>query len=64
MKKEQKKGTYPIIANAIREHGADKVRAIVYGQYSALVTNEAVAMSNFVNSRMFGDVLLSKIKDL
>jgi uncharacterized protein YkwD len=64
MKKEQKKGTYPIIANAIRTYGAERVRAIVYGTNSALITNEAVAMSNWVNSRMHGDELLATIKSM
>ena len=58
------KNIYPLIADAIRQHGAEKVRAIIYGTHTAAVTNEAVAMSKFVDSRMFKDELLASIKSL
>lgn len=64
MTRTYKKDIYPIIANAIRKHGAEKVRTIVYGSHSALVTNEAVAISKWIDSRMFSDELLEKIKSL
>ncbi len=62
---EDKNETYTLVTSAIREHGAEKVRAIVYGDNGeAMVRYESVAISNFIKSRMFKDDILLKIKSL
>jgi hypothetical protein len=45
---KQTQSSYPAVANALR-NDPNKTREIVYGNQ---VTNEAVAIANFIDSRM------------
>lgn len=55
------RGVYPVCADKLRRV-PEKARAVVYGN----VTNEAVAMANFINSRMSSirTELVEKLKKL
>ncbi len=55
--------SYPIVAAALR-NDASKARAIVYGTHNAAITNEAVAMSHFVDTRMHSAEITSELEKL
>jgi hypothetical protein len=55
--------SYPIVAAALRSD-ENKARAIVYGTHNAAITNEAVAMSHFIDSRMHSTEITRKLAEL
>ena len=58
IKRHDPKDTYEIVSHALRTHSKDVVRQIVY------CNTEAVAMSNYINTRMFGDDIIDKLLNL
>ena len=56
---KNKRDTYEIVMKAIRsQHNKTKIREIVYGD------SEGVAMSNFINSRMYADDIIRELEAL
>ena len=65
MTRKIKKDVYPIVTSCIKEKGINYVKNIVFGDVTdryGVNTNEAVAISNFISSRMFKNEILKKLK--
>ena len=56
-----KKNTYEIVLNAIDDKGIEKVREIIYSE-KYHYSHEGVAMSNFIDSRMFAKDIVKKLR--
>ena len=59
MEEMNMKGTYEIVAVAIRRIGIERVRAIVFGEGKAEVT----AIANFVDNRMAAKEIIANLKN-
>jgi len=58
-----KKNTYETVMNAIDRKGIEKVREIIYSDgKTSPHTHEGVAMSSFINSRMFKKDIIKKLQ--
>jgi len=65
MTRKMIKDVYPTVTSCIREKGINYVKKIVFGEAVdryGVNTNEAVAISNFISSRMFKKEILNKLK--
>lgn len=65
MTRKIKKDVYPIVTSCIREKGINYVKKVVFGDIIdryGVNTNEAVAISTFISSRMFKEEILKKLK--
>ncbi len=59
LSQDEQKKTFGIVTHAISRKGIKAVRQIVCGEARSA---EAVALSNFINSRMFGEQIIEKLK--
>jgi hypothetical protein len=56
-------GSYPIVSAALR-NDVNRTRATVYGIGQAAISNEAVAIAHFIDTRMYSADITSKLEKI